>query len=239
MDEHMLRAATKARSALAVLAAELGEPSPDMAQALAIIEQMLGDIEAGRHPLDRPDDWPQRDRWSDRPHWDRWRWAIKMESVRLSGDPLESLAGIDEIITRGDREAFTGLLHAIIEQPDGPVADRVRTLYERVQHRAADPEFAAWPQYQAAYWLAVAIGQFRLADVAQRQVPSDDPTIMHAVYVLADYPVLAALAAERTQATRLDGRACRAIYEDARQRIDWQAMPPHEREFAQRLGVGP
>ena len=59
MDEHMLRAATKARLALA---AELGEPSPDMAQALAIIEQMLGDIEAGRHPLDRPDDWPQRDR---------------------------------------------------------------------------------------------------------------------------------------------------------------------------------
>ena len=166
-------------------------------------------------------------------------WAGELESVRLSGEPLESLAGIDEIINRGDHEAFAGLLHAIIEQPGGPVADRVRTLYERVQHRAADPEFAAWPQYQAAYWLAVAIGQFRLADVAQRQVPSDDPTIMHAVYVLADYPVLAALAAERTQATRLDGRACRAIYEDARQRIDWQAMPPYEREFAQRLGVGP
>lgn len=77
MDEHMLRAATQARSALAVLTAELGEPSPDMAQAAAIIEQMLGDIEAGRHPLDRPDDWPQRDCWPDRPHWDRWRWAIK------------------------------------------------------------------------------------------------------------------------------------------------------------------
>lgn len=88
MDEHMLRAAARARPALAVLTAELGEPSPDMAQALATIEQMLCDIEAG-------------------------------------------------------------------------------------------------------------------------------------------------------QATRLDGRACRAIYEDARQRIDWQAMPPHEREFAQRLGVGP
>lgn len=324
MDEYMLRAATKARSALAVLTAELGEPSPDAARALVVLGQMLDDIEAGRHPLDRPDDWPHRDRWPDRPHWDRWRWAIKtlavasgttaycspkyeymrvdtrqarsdaltgalldvadvielasvrepsstidsflglcagrttpaltiedmneiaaagwageLESVRLSGDPLESLAGIDEIITRGDREAFARLLHAIIEQPGGPIADRVRVLYERVQHRAADPEFAAWPQYQAAYWLAVAIGQFRLADVAQRQVPSDDPTIMHAVYVLADYPVLAALAAERTQATRLDGRACRAIYEDARQRIDWQAMPPHEREFAQRLGVGP
>jgi hypothetical protein len=48
-----------------------------MAQALAIIEQMLDDIEAGLHPLDCRDDWPQRDRWPDRPHWDRRRWAIK------------------------------------------------------------------------------------------------------------------------------------------------------------------
>lgn len=75
------RAAARARPALAVLSAELGEPSPDMAQALAIIAQMLDDIEAGRHPLDRPDDWPQRDRWPDRPHWDRWRWAIKTLAV--------------------------------------------------------------------------------------------------------------------------------------------------------------
>lgn len=37
-------------------------------------------------------------------------WAGAMESVRLSGDPLGSLAGIDEIINRGDREAFAGLL---------------------------------------------------------------------------------------------------------------------------------
>ena len=223
------RAAARARPALAVLTAELGEPSPDAARALVVLGQMLDDIEAGRHPLDRPDDWPHRDRWPDRPHWDRWRWAIKtlavasgttaycspkyeymrvdtrqarsdaltgalldvadvielasvretsstiedmnkiaaagwagkLESVRLSGDPLGSLAGIDEIINRGDREAFTGLLNAIIEQPGSPVADRVRTLYERVQHRAGDPEFAAWPQYQAAYWLAVAMGQFR------------------------------------------------------------------------------
>jgi hypothetical protein len=260
-----------------------------------------------------------------------------MESVRLSGDPLGSLAGIDEIINRGDREAFVGLLHAIIEQPGGSVADRVRVLYERVQHRAADPEFAAWPQYQAAYWLSEAMGQFRPADaisqrfasvwdaieddpakaetmeqwsaqrmradamvallcvqpapraatadevqqwidwwqpsyeaaqrlsddeiaackanrkwppfkdrmiaempppIAQRFVPTD-PAILHAVYTLADYPVLAALAAERTQATLLDGRACRAIYEDACSRIDWQAMPQSEREFARRFGVAP
>ncbi|ABR83152.2 MULTISPECIES: hypothetical protein [Pseudomonas aeruginosa group] len=95
-----------------------------------------------------------------------------MESVRLSGDPLGSLAGVDEIINRGDREAFVGLLHAIIEQPGGPVADRVRTLYERVHHRAADPEFAAWPQYQVAYWLTEAMGQFRPADVKSQRFAS-------------------------------------------------------------------
>lgn len=99
-------------------------------------------------------------------------WAGKLESVRLSGDALGSLAGIDEIINRGDREVFTGLLHAIIEQPDGPVADRVRTLYERVQHHAADPEFAAWRQYQAAYWLTEAMGQFRPADVTSQRFAS-------------------------------------------------------------------
>ena len=70
------RAAITARPALAVLSAEIGEPSPDTSRALAIIGLMLDDIEAGRHPLDRPDDWPQRDRGPDRPHWDWWQWAI-------------------------------------------------------------------------------------------------------------------------------------------------------------------
>ncbi|HCE8579395.1 TPA: hypothetical protein NHR85_004900 [Pseudomonas aeruginosa] len=97
-------------------------------------------------------------------------WAGAMESVRLSGDPLGSLAGTDEIINRGDREAFAGLLHAIIEQPGGPIADRVRVLYERVQHRAADPAFAAWPQYQAAYWLTEAMG--RPADATSQRFAS-------------------------------------------------------------------
>lgn len=108
-------------------------------------------------------------------------WAGELGSVRLSGDPLGSLAGIDEIINRGDHKAFLGLLHAIIEQPTGPVTDRVRTLYERVQHRAADPEFAAWPQYQATYWLTEAMGQFRPADMKSQRFVSvwdaieDDP----------------------------------------------------------------
>lgn len=154
------------------------------------------------------------------------------ESSRLTGDPWASLAGVAEIIERGDRAAFVALLHAVIEQPNGPIGDRVRTLYERVQHRAADPEFAAWPQYQSAYWLVVAMGQFPTTAVAP-----NDPATLNALYTLADFPVLAALAAERTQATRLDGRACRAVYEDARQRIDWHALSPSEREFAQRLGL--
>lgn len=228
MDEHMLRAATKARSALAVLAAELGEPSPDMAQALAIIEQMLGDIEAGRHPLDRPDDWPQRDRWPDRPHWDRWRWAIKTLAV-ASGTTAHCSQKYEymRVDTRQARsDALTGALLDI--------ADVIELASVREPSGTIDSFTGGW-------WPPAADRQVAEMPppVAQRQVPSDDPTIMHAVYVLADYPVLAALAAERTQATRLDGRACRAIYEDARQRIDWQAMPPHEREFAQRLGVGP
>ena len=75
------RAAARARQALAVLSTELGEPSPDAARALVVLGQMLDDIEAGRHPLDRPDDWPHRNRWPDRPHWDRWRWAIKTLAV--------------------------------------------------------------------------------------------------------------------------------------------------------------
>ncbi|HIC0188518.1 TPA: hypothetical protein ACWZQ9_005318 [Klebsiella pneumoniae] len=42
------RAAARARPALAVLTAELGEPSPDAARALVVLGQMLDDIEAGR-----------------------------------------------------------------------------------------------------------------------------------------------------------------------------------------------
>ena len=64
-----------------------------------------------------------------------------------------------------------------------------------------------------------------------------DAAVMHALYMLADYPVLAGLAAERTKANRLDGRTCRAIYEAALPCIDWQAVSVHEREFMRRLGV--
>ena len=191
-----------------------------------------------------------------------------MESVRLAGDPLESLAGVDEIINRGDREAFTGLLHAIIKQPDGPVAERVRALYERVQHRADDPELAAWAQYQAAYWLSVSIRQFSAPEATGQRFASawdaieDTPeeaenmklwsaqrmgantvaaqasaAVLHAVYTLADYPMLASIAATRTQAHTLDGRACLHLYKSALGDIDWTAVTPAETEFMQRLGL--
>lgn len=60
--------------------------------------------------------------------------------------------------------------------------------------------------------------------------------MMHALYTLHDYPVLAALAAERTQASRLDGRACRAIYDAALPGV-WQNVSDHEREFMRQIGV--
>jgi len=63
-----------------------------------------------------------------------------------------------------------------------------------------------------------------------------DAVVMHALYPLADYPVVAGLAAKRTQASRLDGRTCRAIYDAALPGI-WQAVSDHEREFMRQLGV--
>ena len=64
-----------------------------------------------------------------------------------------------------------------------------------------------------------------------------DPVVWHALHRLADYPVLDALAREGTKAIKLDGRACRYIYEAALPRIDWQAVLPSERAFMPLLGI--
>lgn len=64
-----------------------------------------------------------------------------------------------------------------------------------------------------------------------------DPAVLHALYRLADYPVLAALARERTTAIKLDGRACRLIYSEALPRIDWAQVPDQEIAFMRALGV--
>ena len=65
----------------------------------------------------------------------------------------------------------------------------------------------------------------------------NDPATMHTLYRLADYPVLASLAQGGTKASKLDGRACRYIYEAALPRIDWQAMSTSERAFMHSLGI--
>ncbi|WP_213362867.1 hypothetical protein [Brachymonas denitrificans] len=65
----------------------------------------------------------------------------------------------------------------------------------------------------------------------------NDPATMHTLYRLADYPVLASLAQGGTKASKLDGRACRYIYEAALPRIDWQAVSASERAFMHSLGI--
>ena len=62
-------------------------------------------------------------------------------------------------------------------------------------------------------------------------------SVMHALYHLADYPVLATLARERTTASKLDGRACLHLYKEALPRMDWQALSAQERAFMLSLGI--
>lgn len=64
-----------------------------------------------------------------------------------------------------------------------------------------------------------------------------DPAVMRALHRLADYPALSALAATRTQATRLDGRACRYLYEAAGSALAQYEVSENERAFMQQLGV--
>ena len=64
-----------------------------------------------------------------------------------------------------------------------------------------------------------------------------DPAVMQTLHQLAEYPVLAALAASRTQATRLDGRACRYLYEAAGSALVQYEVSEKERAFMQQLGV--
>ncbi len=65
-----------------------------------------------------------------------------------------------------------------------------------------------------------------------------DPAVMQAFHRLADYPALSVLAATRTQATRLDGRACRYLYEAAGSALAQYEVSENERAFMQQLGVG-
>ncbi len=64
-----------------------------------------------------------------------------------------------------------------------------------------------------------------------------DAAVMHALYPLAEFPVLAALASAHTAATKLDGRACLHLYVSALGDIDWLALSSREREFMRSLGL--
>lgn len=70
------RSADRANQALTTLRTALNKPTPEVAHATSIMAGVIADIEAGQHPLKHPDDWSQRDRWPQRPHWDCWAWAI-------------------------------------------------------------------------------------------------------------------------------------------------------------------
>lgn len=64
-----------------------------------------------------------------------------------------------------------------------------------------------------------------------------DPAVMLALHRLEDYPVLSALAASRTQATSLDGRACRYLYQVAGSALALHKVSENERVFMQQLGL--
>lgn len=65
----------------------------------------------------------------------------------------------------------------------------------------------------------------------------NDFVLMQSLYRLSDFPVLAAIARERTKATKLDGRACKMLYSDAQHLIDLSTVSESELDFMRRLGV--
>ena len=64
-----------------------------------------------------------------------------------------------------------------------------------------------------------------------------DPAVMRAFHRLANYPALSVLAATRTQATKLDGRACRYLYKTAGSALPQHEVSENEQAFMQQLGV--
>ena len=66
---YLHNSATRASTALSVMRAELIEAHADVRGALALIERLIAEVGADRHPLFLPEESP-RDRWPLRPHWD-------------------------------------------------------------------------------------------------------------------------------------------------------------------------
>ena len=72
---------------------------------------------------------------------------------------------------------------------------------------------------------------------SKRVAAVSDPAVIHALYRLADYPVLALLARGRTDTTKLDGRACFYIYTEAAVALVLSHLSPRELDFMPMLGV--
>jgi hypothetical protein len=81
-------------------------------------------------------------------------------SIRFEADGHTNLAQVDEILCRGDRQAFALLIETILHNPDGAEAKAVRILFERRSMNFGDPEFFAADQYRAAFWLTEAMKVF-------------------------------------------------------------------------------
>ena len=62
---------------------------------------------------------------------------------------------------------------------------------------------------------------------------------MNALFTLDDFPVLASLARERTQASKLDGRACRHLYLESASKLEAPYIPSRELALMRILGVRP
>jgi len=59
----------------------------------------------------------------------------------------------------------------------------------------------------------------------------------HNLYRLADFPLLALLAKDKTTATKLDGRACRYVYESGLDKLDPAQISEHEMALIRALRV--
>ena len=74
--------APNAVAVLTVFDEGLSEPSREVIDALALIAQILDDVEQGRHPMQRSMPAFADTRWPSRPHWDHW--ANAMNALALA-----------------------------------------------------------------------------------------------------------------------------------------------------------
>lgn len=80
-----------------------------------------------------------------------------------------------------------------------------------------------------------------ITDVVSSDVTlgTHDPVVLRSMHALDDYPVLAAIACRVTNATKLDGRACRHLYLTSSSPIQSVDVSASEQKLMAALGVVP